>query len=170
MRQNLTNIAAKDLESLEHFYIVGSTTKEGLLDESTNVKIDLKKELAEAGGGEGGNFNIDDIVLAEDLLDKCRALNLEANTSVATDWTFSDICAQDSNGLLQQAFEEVELEEDVVNGVIINDTSKGLFMDMDTGTQAIRIVDTASSQWTYIVYYDIETGTYSVRSQVIGLG
>lgn len=51
MRQNLTNIAAKDLESLEHFYIVGSTTKEGLLDESSNVKIDLKKELAEAGGG-----------------------------------------------------------------------------------------------------------------------
>lgn len=167
MRQNLTNIAAKDLESLEHFYIVGSTTKEGLLDESSNVKIDLKKELAEAGGGEGGGqFNIDDIILADDLLDKCRALNLEANTSVATDWAFSDICAQDSNGLLQQAFEKVELEEDSIKGVIINDTSKGLIR---AETQTICIVDTASSpQWTYIVYYDIETGTYSVRSDVIG--
>lgn len=56
MRQNLTNIAAKDLESLEHFYIVGSTTKEGLLDESTNVKIDLKKAVA-GGGGDSETFD-----------------------------------------------------------------------------------------------------------------
>lgn len=168
MRQNLTNIAAKDLESLEHFYIVGSTTKEGLLDESTNVKIDLKKELAEAGGGEGGGqFNIDDIILADDLLEKCRALNIVANTPTATDWTFSDICVQDSNGLLQQAFEEARIEDGhVAKGVCITDENKGLTRN-DTGAQRIRLHDNVTNL-EFDIEYNMDAGKYYVKKVSLG--
>lgn len=163
MRQNLTNIAAKDLESLEHFYIVGSTTKEGLLDESTNVKIDLKKELAEAGGGgeEGGSFNIDDIILADDLLEKCRALDFSVDNTVATDWTFSDICIQDSNGLLQLAFEEVEVEGYFVRrSICIIDAPKGLGVDNNRKQQIV--VNDADNDLAYYIYYDTGEGIYYV--------
>lgn len=162
MRQNLTNIAAKDLESLEHFYIVGSTTKEGLLDESSNVKIDLKKELAEAGGGEGGGqFNIDDIILADDLLEKCKALNLSANTSVPTNWTFSDICVQDSAGVLQKAFEE----HSDSTGIAIISKEKGLSFDMTPG-QIIRIERDHDAY--YLIIYD--KGEYVVRLMAAPIG
>lgn len=169
MRQNLTNIAAKDLESLEHFYIVGSTTKEGLLDESTNVKIDLKKELAEAGGGEGGGqFNIDDIILADDLLEKCEALNLSENTSAVTDWTFSDICIQDSNGLLQQAFEEARIEDGTVTeGVCIMDKNKSLTKNDITGAQEIYLYED-SIGFPYYIGYDTDAGKYCVRKEGLG--
>lgn len=67
MRQNLTNIAAKDLESLEHFYIVGSTTKEGLIEGRSNVKIDLKKAIAEGGGDGGGEQSFDAKKFGDDI-------------------------------------------------------------------------------------------------------
>lgn len=108
MRQNLTNIKEVNIEDVEHFYVVGSTTKEGLIEGRSNVKLDLKK----VGGGEGGDtpsggsFNIDDIILADDLLEKCQALGLEEDQSVDVDWKFSDICTQDSYGMLQAAFED----------------------------------------------------------------
>lgn len=164
MRQNLTNIAAKDLESLEHFYIVGSTTKEGLLDESTNVKIDLKKELAEAGGGseEGGNFNIDDIILADDLLEKCRNLGVAPDTSVATDWTFSDICTQDSAGMLQSAFESHSGSEDSAKGIVVVDREKGLDVVSDYGEQEIFLID-STFRWFYRITY--AEGQYTVYAR-----
>lgn len=163
MRQNLTNIAAKDLESLEHFYIVGSTTKEGLLDESTNVKIDLKKELAEAGGGgeEGGNFNIDDIILADDLLDKCRDLRVASDTPVATDWTFSDICTQDSAGILQSAFESHSGSEGNAKGIIVVDREKGLNFK-ESGEQCIYLRDSILRIFYIITYIE---GQYTVHAK-----
>lgn len=50
MRQNLTNVKEIDIKDVEHFYVVGSTTKEGLLEGKSNVKLDLKK-AASGGGG-----------------------------------------------------------------------------------------------------------------------
>lgn len=150
MRQNLTNVAETQLDRVDCFYIVGSTTKEGLLDESSNVKIDLKKELAEAGGGEGGGqFNIDDIILADDLLEKCNALNLSVNTSVGTDWTFSDICVQDSAGVLQNAFEARSTSEGNSRGIAIISDEKGLDFDKTKG-QMIR-VDRDDPNSSYII-------------------
>lgn len=52
MRQNLTNIKEVNIEDVEHFYVVGSTTKEGLLEGRSNVKLDLKKVSSEGGGGD----------------------------------------------------------------------------------------------------------------------
>lgn len=52
MRQNLTNVKETQLDKVDSFYIVGSTTKEGLIEGRSNVKIDLKKAVAEGGGGE----------------------------------------------------------------------------------------------------------------------
>lgn len=49
MRQNLTNVSSVDINSVDHFYVVGSTTKEGLIEGRSNVKIDLKKAFAEGG-------------------------------------------------------------------------------------------------------------------------
>lgn len=51
MRQNLTNIKEVNIEDVEHFYVVGSTTKEGLIEGRSNVKLDLKK----VGGGENAS-------------------------------------------------------------------------------------------------------------------
>ena len=50
MRQNLTNLSTVNIEDVDHFYIVGSTTKEGLIEGKSNVKLDLKK-AASGGGG-----------------------------------------------------------------------------------------------------------------------
>lgn len=55
MRQNLTNVKETQLDKVDSFYIVGSTTKEGLIEGRSNVKIDLKKAVAEGGGGGGGS-------------------------------------------------------------------------------------------------------------------
>ena len=49
MRQNLTNIHEVDINSVEHFYVIGSTTKDGLIDDRSNVKLDIK--TVSAGGG-----------------------------------------------------------------------------------------------------------------------
>ena len=49
MRQNLTNVTEAQLDKVDSFYVVGSTTKEGLLEGRSNVKIDLKKAVAEGG-------------------------------------------------------------------------------------------------------------------------
>jgi len=69
----------------------------------------------ESGGG-GGVFNIDDIILADDLLEKCRALEYGGSgryrkCTTDTGWTFSDICIQDSCGVLQNAFENIVIDE-----------------------------------------------------------
>ena len=50
MRQNLINIPAVDIKDVDHLYIVGSTTKEGLIEGRSNVKIDLKKAVTGEGG------------------------------------------------------------------------------------------------------------------------
>lgn len=52
MRQNLTNVSSVDINSVDHFYVVGSTTKEGLIEGKSNVKVDLKDAIS--AGGEGG--------------------------------------------------------------------------------------------------------------------
>lgn len=51
MRHNLTNVAETQLDKVDSFYVVGSTTKDGLIEGRSNVKIDLKKAVAEGGGG-----------------------------------------------------------------------------------------------------------------------
>ena len=62
------------------------------------------------GGGGSGVFNINDIILADDLLEKCQARGLQENEGIDTDWTFEDICTQDSCGILQAAFEDAVYE------------------------------------------------------------
>ena len=51
MRQNLTNVSSVDINSVDHFYVVGSTTKEGLIEGKSNVKVDLKDAISAGGGG-----------------------------------------------------------------------------------------------------------------------
>lgn len=63
----------------------------------------------------GGTFNINDIILADDLLEKCQALGLGSGDNVDTDWTFEDICTQDSCGMLQAAFEDAVFAADPDN-------------------------------------------------------
>lgn len=54
MRQNLTNVKEIDIKDVEHFYVVGSTTKEGLIEGKSNVKVDLKGAISAGGEGGGG--------------------------------------------------------------------------------------------------------------------
>ena len=54
MRHNLTNVAETQLDKVDSFYVVGSTTKEGLIEGKSNVKIDLKKAISEGGGSSDG--------------------------------------------------------------------------------------------------------------------
>ena len=61
MRQNLTNIHEVDINSVEHFYVIGSTTKDGLIDGRSNVKLDIKTVSAGGGGGEGGGIDVSNI-------------------------------------------------------------------------------------------------------------
>lgn len=49
MRHNLTNIAETQLDKVDSFYVVGSTTKDGLIEGRSNVKIGLKKAISEGG-------------------------------------------------------------------------------------------------------------------------
>ena len=56
MRQNLTNVTEAQLDKVDSFYVVGSTTKEGLIEGRSNVKIDLKKAIS--GSGKGGDADI----------------------------------------------------------------------------------------------------------------
>lgn len=77
MRQNLTNIQEVSLENVEHFYVVGSTTKEGLLEGRSNVKIDLKKAVAEGGGG-GGEQSFDAKKFGDDVVKQLYDSDLES--------------------------------------------------------------------------------------------
>lgn len=66
--------------------------------------------------GGSGTFNMNDIILADDLLEKCEALDFSGDNTVVTDWTFSDICTQDSYGVLQSAFEDSVVNQSYIKG------------------------------------------------------
>ena len=72
MRQNLTNVTEAQLDKVDSFYVVGSTTKEGLIEGRSNVKIDLKKAVAEGGG----DFSTQ---LKTILTDASQHINLESS-------------------------------------------------------------------------------------------
>lgn len=106
----------------------------------------------------GGTFNINDIILADDLLEKCQALGLEAGDSIDTDWTFEDICTQDSCGILQYAFESVvcrsdpEYPEDweTVNGILV--FKADMFTTGGRNIQKITLSVPNSAAWFEITY------------------
>lgn len=62
MKENLTNIKRVDLSEVDHFYIMGSTRKDGLLGVG-NVKLDLKAlASSDESPDEGPNTNGHDYV------------------------------------------------------------------------------------------------------------
>ena len=77
MRQNLTNVKETQLDKVDSFYIVGSTTKEGLIEGRSNVKIDLKKAVAEGGGG-GGEQSFDAKKFGDDVVKQLYDSDLES--------------------------------------------------------------------------------------------
>lgn len=119
----------------------------------------------------GGTFNINDIILADDLLEKCQALGLQKGEGIDTDWTFEDICTQDSCGILQAAFEDAVYEVDpeypdepyVDKGVFVcirNDNAEvEPFTQM---CQAIRVGEPNSVNSFYITY-NPTTEKYKVK-------
>lgn len=46
MKQNLVHIPQVDLKDVEHFWVVGSQYKDGILDQD-NLKVDLKNYTKE---------------------------------------------------------------------------------------------------------------------------
>ena len=103
--------------------------------------------------GGSGKVNMNDIILADDLLEKCKALDFSGVPSVTTDWTFSDICVQDSCGVLQSAFED---SDKIAGSFGIESSEKNMEFD---GRQAIRITDEENST-SYIIAYN--NGKYIV--------
>ena len=102
-----------------------------------------------------GKVNIDDIILADDLLEKCRALDFEDNQAI-TDWTFSDICVQDSCGVLQSAF-----EDSVDRGFGVTDFDRNIIYEGDG--QTIVIQDDVRTYYT-ISYIG---GKYKVQKSTL---
>lgn len=100
--------------------------------------------------GGSGKVNIDDIILADDLLEKCRALDFSGGNEVVTDWTFSDICVQDSYGVLQAALEDYEGSGPYAKGFGVYDEN------ISDGT--IQIDD---EDIIYAIFYN--EGKYKVR-------
>lgn len=188
MRHNLTNIAETQLDKVDSFYVVGSTTREGIIEGKSNVKIDLKKAVAEGGsdGGGASKFNIYDIVLADDLLAKMESLTFEGSGKkrfAVTDWSFEDICTQDSEGMLQSAFEgqsgilldhsaaaapsSTEDAANAANGAehLIVTSNYDLMYDPEPEALLLLqdIVFGEVDGFTWDIFYDKEEGKYIVR-------
>lgn len=73
----MTNVKETQLDKVDSFYIVGSTTKEGLIEGRSNVKIDLKKAVAEGGGG-GGEQSFDAKKFGDDVVKQLYDSDLES--------------------------------------------------------------------------------------------
>lgn len=63
MRHNLTNIAETQLDKVDSFYVVGSTTKEGLIEGRSNVKIDLKKAISDSGKDDDADISLGEALI-----------------------------------------------------------------------------------------------------------
>lgn len=119
----------------------------------------------------GSTFNVNDIILADDLLEKCQALQLEAGNNVDTDWTFEDICTKDSCGILQAAFEDAVYEvnpkypdePDVTKGVFIYITNDNVEVGpFRPQHQEIWVYEPNSENY-FCIAYNLTTKKYNVQ-------
>ena len=119
------------------------------------------EEKGRQEGGSGEEFNVNDIILAPDLGEKCAALTFSDGLEgyCETDWTFEDICTQDSCGMLQKAFEDVE------NNLYIYDFSNDLIINSSRDQHAEQEIILAYNRFYYTIYYSAEGGKYIVLSQ-----
>lgn len=130
------------------------------------------KVSVNVSGGGSGKVNINDIILADDLLEKCQGLEYGDSgryrkCTTDTGWTFSDICVQDSCGVLQNAFENIVIDENnnwITKQVAIvrfNETGVGLTASYNSGfPQGMQCIHIQADGFWYEIIYNPTTQKY----------
>ena len=133
MRQNLTNVKETQLDKVDSFYIVGSTTKEGLIEGRSNVKIDLKKAIAEGGGG--GSSSEDAQKLFEMFFGQMPYVYVEGSEPLPiTEYSIEELTELGSASLIYKKQEPVSKAnrfdggENLVNIGVVSATDIGMYL------------------------------------------
>jgi len=115
------------------------------------------------GGGGSGTVNIDDIVLASDLLERCQALVYNESDKATTDWTFSDICTQDSYGILEQAMSDENC------CITIDKKPNFSYLSIPPYNQAVIVtyIESDEDRDEYNIYYNPDLSAYEVYKEHI---
>lgn len=165
MRQNLTNVKEIDIKDVEHFYVVGSVTKDGLLEGKSNVKLDLKK----AASGGGGASSEDAERMYEALFGQVPYLSVgpkekwvlvplyEAfTTGIVTEISASDLYYKSSTPVPKATF--MNMEDGVTT--ISFPLSSNIYM-MEVPTEVTGMPDT----WYVPLAYDINLVGYTTPTE-----
>lgn len=144
MNVQLSKLKEVSINDIDHFYVTGSLRPDGISASEYKVDIVPALKVPDSPDETPAVFNPADIEIAQDLLDKCKALTYTEDEA-ETDWDFEDICTQDSCGVLERAFATGDVLVDNRNYL------KGV-----NGAQSVQVTETVdSTTTTYAVSYFI---------------
>lgn len=166
MRQNLTNVKEIDIKDVEHFYVVGSTTKEGLIEGKSNVKLDLKKAVSEGGG----TSSEDAEKMYEALFGQVPYLPVESEEEVVMvplyEFFTTDIGADTERGTLYYKSstpvpKATEMYIESSNG----STALGIYFPMNMGIYMMEIPPVTPDTWYMPIPYDVNLIDYTTPTK-----